>query len=74
MNNNLWEAQMDKIEQENYNRAESAFLDDVSHEQYDADLEDHSCFGIDYYGYPYTKEDAYSSYMDSEYHAQREGD
>ena len=29
-------------------------------------------FGRDYYGTPYTEEDAYSSYMDSEYHARRE--
>jgi hypothetical protein len=31
-------------------------------------------FGRDYYGTPYTYDDALSSYQDSEYHAQREGE
>jgi hypothetical protein len=35
---------------------------------------DENYFGYDNCGNPYTKEDAYSSYIDSEYHAQREGD
>ena len=38
----------------------------------DDESEEEMEFGVDSSGIPYTEEDAYSSYMDSEYHAMRE--
>ena len=60
---NMWEEQMSCVIQEDPYYTEEKWEEDSFHP-----------YGCDYYGIPYTEEDARSSYEDSEYHARREGD